>query len=526
MKTKLLIITSFFLSLNLTYSQEPIRSKKQDSIIDIINKNSKGVRFTLNEVSVNSELSEIGTSFFKNKFIILSNKKRRHYETTINEETKTPNNNLYCVNVDSTGNLTFPLLFSSAIDSKNNEGTIAFTPDENTIFFTQSTKENPSVYKLYKATLDVKSDKYWTNVTELKLLDEQYSVETPFVSNDGKKLYFASNIPGGFGGFDLYEVSLLDNGELGTPINLGTKINTKEDEKFPFVSQDSKYLFFSSKGHTNLGGFDIFRSSITDEGYQTAFNLGGSLNSRKDELAFVMVNDTKGYVSSDKTATDGNYDIFRYNLKMAPNTVSKLLVKEKVSGLPLPNTKITIKNEFGKVLADGKTDANGNISVIYNPLTVYNVSIEKEGYDPYSKQLISGDFFNDATVELHQAKPIVTETEILIEPIYFDFNKATLKKESTLSLNKIVNVMNENKEMAISIFAHTDTKGSDEYNKVLSEKRAKATYDYLISKGIKAERLKYIGMGETEPKEKCSTCTPEQDQLNRRTEFKITKNLS
>ena len=111
----------------------------------------------------------------------------------------------------------------------------------------------------------------------------------------------------------------------------------------------------------------------------------------------------------------------------------------------------------------------------------------------------------------------------MIENIYFDFNKATIKQESTLSLNKIINVLNENKEMSISIFAHTDTKGSDEYNKVLSEKRAKATFDYLVSKGVNKDRLKYMGMGEMELKVKCTTCTAEEDQLNRRTEFKINK---
>lgn len=523
MKTKLLLFTLISLLFNSAYAQEPVRNAKLDSINDIINKNSKGLRFILNEVSVNSELSEIGASFFKNKFIILSNKKRRHYETTINEDTKTPNNNLYCVNVDSTGNLTFPLLFASAIDSKDNEGTITFTPDENKVFFTQNSKENPNTYKLYTADLDVKSDKYWTNITELKLMDDQYSVETPFVSNDGKKLYFSSNIPGGAGGFDLYEVAILENGTLGAPMNLGSKINTKEDEKFPFISNDNNYLFFSSKGHTNMGGFDVFRSSITQDGYHTAFNLGGTLNSRKDDLAFVMVNDNKGYVSSDKTATDGNYDIYRYNLKMAPNTVSKLAIKEKTTGITLPNAKIVVKNEFGRILADGKTDEKGNISIIYNPLTIYNVTVEKDGYEPFTKQLTSGDFYSDTAIELKQAKPIVTETEIMIENIYFDFNKATVKQESTLSLNKIISVLNENKEMSISIFAHTDAKGSDEYNKVLSEKRAKATFDYLVSKGINKDRLKYMGMGEMELKVKCTTCTSEEDQLNRRTEFKINK---
>lgn len=516
-----LVLISFLF--NFSFAQEPKRSEKMDSINDVINKNSKGIRFILNEVTVNSELSEIGTSFFKNKFIILSNKKRRHYETTKDSISGIPNNNLYCVNVDSTGNLSFPLLFSSAIDTKNNEGTIAFSPDENTVFFTQSSKEKPNVYKLYKATLDVKSDKYWTNVTELKLMEEDYSIETPYVSHDGKKLYFSSNIPGGHGGFDLYEVAILDNGDLGAPMNLGSKINSKEDEKFPFVSEDNKFLFFSSKGHVNLGGYDVFRSSITKEGYNTPFNLGGTLNSRKDELAFIVVNENKGYVSSDKTATDGNYDIYRYTLKNAPNTVSKLTIKEQVSGIPLPNTKVVVKNEFGTVLANGLTDQNGNISIIYNPLTLYNLSIEKEGYQPLTKNLTSADFAGDSSITLNQAKPVVTDTEILIEPIYFDFNKASLKAESTLSLNKVATVMKEKQDMTISIFAHTDNKGSDEYNKVLSEKRAKSAFDYLVSKGISKDRLKFMGMGEMQPIIKCTTCTADQDAKNRRTEFMINK---
>ena len=171
-----------------------------------------------------------------------------------------------------------------------------------------------------------------------------------------------------------------------------------------------------------------------------------------------------------------------------------------------------------------KSDEKGKIRLELDPLTQYTATISKDGYETKITSLSSGD--SNKNLKLTQEKAIITEDAIVIENIYFDFDKATIKQESTLSLNKIVEVLNNNPEMSIAINAHTDNKGSADYNQKLSGRRAKSTYQYLIDKGIAASRLSYKGYGESQLLNKCDKCTPEQDQTNRRVEFKINKNTS
>lgn len=515
------ILTLFLLIGTFTaYSQEPKRSEGLDSIINVINKSTKGLNFLINDTGINSELNEVGTSFFKNKYIILSNKKHRHAEITVNPVTNEPNNNLYCVDIKEDGSLSFPLLFSQALNSDKNEGSLGFSPDQRTIYFTQESPENNQIFTLHKAELNEKDAKKWTNITNLNAVPANYSVETPSVSPDGKKIYIASNIPGGFGGFDIYEAPILEDGTIGKLVNLGPTINTATDEKYPFISSDNKYLYFSSKGHTNIGGYDVFRSAKVDNSFLPALNLGTDLNSRRDDVAFVMTSPSKGYISTDKHAA-GNFDILKFDIKTQENQYNDYTVVEELSSIALPNAKIVVKNEFGDVIANTKTDDKGKVRLQLEPLTQYTTTVEKDGYEPKTTQISTGD--TNKTLTLKQKKAVVTEDAIVIENIYFDFDKASIKQESTLSLNKIVEVLNNNPEMSIVINAHTDNKGTADYNLKLSERRAKSSYQYLINKGIAASRLSYKGFGESQLLNKCDKCSAEQDQTNRRVEFKIIK---
>ncbi|AWM14013.1 hypothetical protein DI487_09190 [Flavobacterium sediminis] len=523
-KLIVLSVIALFTQLKI-FSQEPQRVEGLDSIVDILNTSTKGNRYVLSDTGINSELSEIGTSFFMNKYVILSNKKRRHYETTKNEKTNTFNNNLYCVNVDSEGNLSFPLLFSSALDSKNNEGSLAFTPDQQTIYFTQETDPESGKFELFRATLASEgSKKFWSDITKIDLDNGNYSIETPSVAPDGKKLYISSNKPGGFGGYDIYEVAILENGSFGTMKNLGANVNTAEDDKYPHLTPDGKYFYFSSKGHLNIGGYDVFRSSIVNEKYLKALNLGPTLNSRKDDLAFILVNDKQGYLSTDKSGTD-NFDILKFEIKNLEKGNKTFQITEKNSQLPLPNAKVVIKDEFGNIVSQTVSDNNGNIKVDINPISYNYISVEKDGYENYENDFTSENILKSPIV-LQQAKPIITEDAIVIENIYFDFNKASIKPESELSLNKIKMVLEEHPEFKIAINAHTDTKGSDRYNLQLSDKRAKSAYNYLIKNGVAPEKLTSKGYGESQPLKKCTSCTSEEDQANRRIEFKIIKQLN
>ena len=519
---KLTKILTLFLLLGslVSFGQEPKRSEWAEAIVNAINKNTKGISFIISDTGINSELNEIGTTFFKNKYIILSNKKRRHADVTVNPITNTPNNNLYCVDVKEDGNLSFPLLFSQALDSDNEEGSIGFSSDQRTIFFTQENPNNKQLFTLHKATLNEKDAKKWTNITNLNVVPEQYSAETPSVSPDGKKIYIASNIPGGFGGFDIYEATIAEDGTVGKLVNLGPNVNTADDEKYPYMSSDNKYLYFSSKGHLNLGGYDVFRSAYVDNSFLAAMNLGTDLNSRRDDVAFVMTSPSKGYISTDKKQS-GNFDILKFEIKKQENLHFNYTIVEEVTKTPLPNANVVVTDEFGTKLAETQSDNNGKIKLALEPLTFYNVEVIKDGYETKKTNIATGD--TDKNITLTQKKAVVTEDAIVIENIYFDFNKSSIKKESELSLNKIVEVLKNNTTMSITINAHTDSKGSETYNQTLSESRAKSAYQYLLKKGIPATQLTYKGFGESELLEKCEKCSAKQDQTNRRVEFKIVK---
>lgn len=521
MKLMCNVLFIFILSNTYLFAQEPERFSGNDSIINIINNSTNGIRYVLNDTGINSELNEIGTSFFKNKYIIMSNKKRRHYETTINETTNIPNNNLYCVDVKENGDLSFPLLFSSVIDSKENEGSLTFSPDEKTIYYTQESANKNGKLELFKATLDLDAKENWTNITKVDLNTNGYSIETPSISPDGKKIFFATNMPGGFGGFDLYEAAIYDNGTYGTPVNLGKNINTVEDEKYPTISADNKHLYFSSKGHMSIGGFDVFKSSIVNNSYLPALNLGVTLNSRRDDLAFVLVAHDKGYLSTDKSVS-GNFDILKFEVKHFDKNNWFVAIVEAQSKTPLPNAKVTIKNEFGDVVTQTVTGEDGKIKMELNPVSYNYITVEKEGYEPFTTNFTSENLLQ-SPIALIQSKPEITADAIVIENILFAFNKDVIKQESELSLNKIISVLNEFPEMNLEISAHTDSKGKDSYNLALSKRRAKSTVAYLISKGISEDRLIYVGYGETQPLFDCTNCTPEQDQANRRVAFKIIK---
>ena len=519
---KLTKILTLFLLLGslVSFGQEPKRSEGAEATVNAINKYTKGISFVISDTGINSELNEIGTTFFKNKYIILSNKKRRHADVTVNPITNTPNNNLYCVDVKEDGNLSFPLLFSQALDSDNDEGSIGFSSDQRTIFYTQENPNNKQLFTLHKATLNEKDAKKWTNITNLNVVPEQYSAETPSVSPDGKKIYIASNIPGGYGGFDIYEATIAEDGTVGKLVNLGPNVNTADDEKYPYMSADNKYLYFSSKGHTNLGGYDVFRSANVDNSFLTAMNLGTDLNSRRDDVAFVMTSPSKGYISTDKKQS-GNFDILKFEIRKQENLHFNYTIVEEVTKTALPNATVVVTDEFGTKLAETQSDNNGKIKLALEPLTFYNVEVTKDGYETKKTNIATGD--TDKNIALTQKKAVVTEDAIVIENIYFDFNKSSIKKESELSLNKIVEVLTNNPNMSITINAHTDSKGSETYNQTLSESRAKAAYQYLLKKGIPATQLTYKGFGESELLEKCEKCSAKQDQTNRRVEFKIVK---
>ena len=307
-----------------------------------------GFRFDVLDSGINTRFFEYGSGFFMNKFIVVTSRKIGGLDKT-NNETGESDKNLFCFDYDKKGNLSLPLLFSHFINSLDHEDTGTFSTNESTMFFTRSSKKNPMVYELYKADLKPESNGVWENIKKVDLGLKNCSIENPTMSPDGKTLYFASNVDGGFGGFDIYRVSVLENGQLDVPVNLGAVINTTVDDKFPSFSKDGSYLYFASKGHQNLGGFDMFRSKIGNQNYSMPVNLGSSINTKYDEIAMYFASNTKGYISSNKSYGKGGFDIYKFELDLVVQKIEGKILDKK-SLVALPNATIILKDFVKQLL--------------------------------------------------------------------------------------------------------------------------------------------------------------------------------
>ena len=358
----------------------------------------------------------------------------------------------------------------------------------------------------------------WTNIKPLAINSGNYSCSNPSLSKDEKTLYFTSNMPGGLGGNDIWKVALESDGKLGTPENLGDKVNTEGDESFPFIDEKG-ILFFASNGKPGLGGLDIFAIDLAKG--TDAVNLGKPVNTEKDDFAFTYNSAKKlGFLSSNRAGVD--------NIYMAqPICGVQAIVKvtDAKTGTVLANATVAILDEKGNIITKSYTNENGEVNYPVLCDKKYSVQVAKEGYENGTFDVpASGDGEILVNVPLQPIEAIVTPTEVILAPIVFDYDKSNITQEAAFILDNLVQVMNNNLEMVIDVRSHTDNRGSDAYNLRLSDRRAKSTVQYVISKGIKADRIKGKGYGESTPKVNCKEkCTEAEHQINRRSEFMIVK---
>ncbi len=538
MKTLTYILTIVLLFGNLAFGQDSYNESFSElsSINKILNnvddkvdvKEKGGADFSILTTAINTKYSEIGSGLFKNKLMLVSSKKIGAIGTGVDPTTNQPFTDLFCVDVKDSGQLKRPLLFSRILNTKDNEGQVAFSEDENTIYFTRSTRENPENYQLYKAVLQENSAGNWVDIKKLNISSDFHSVENPFLKDN--KLYFASNKLGGFGGFDLYVAEIKEDGTLSEPKNLGDQVNTDKDDKYPFVTKENKYLYFSSKGHQTVGGFDVFASRIINNDYKAPNNLGSEFNSKDNEIAFFLTKDNEGYVSSNKDSGKGDFDIYRFYKEDIKQLIQGVVVDAETQ-IPLPNSEVILVDEEGREIGRQITNDKAEYNFPVVPFDLYTITTVKDGFEENTVDFIAekgSRYTYTYNLELNPTKATIIEVEdkliIDIENIYFDFDKWTIKNESTISLGKVVDILKGNPNMNIEINAHTDSKGNNNYNLNLSEKRAASAMQYLINKGIDANRLVSHGFGETQPLIDCDKyCTKAEDQINRRIEFVIVK---
>jgi len=412
------------------------------------------------------------------------------------------------------------------LNTKWHDGPAAITSDGTTIYY-GSESFNESAYQknkekhlklgqiyLYKATKTEAGT--WGNSKALPINSKDYSVRNPSISKDGKTLYFSSDMPGGLGGEDIWKVSV-DGDTYGTPENAGDNINTEGNESFPSI-QDDGILFFSSNGRQGLGGYDVFKqNTITSE---KATNLGEPVNTQKDDFSFSYNLDKNvGYFSSNR---DGNDDI--YQAIAVCGVDATVVVKDAETGKLLAGASVSFVDQKGKNKGNQESNDMGEtkFGVACNETANFNAT--KSGYQNGTATMAkSKNGAQSIVINLMPILPIITETEVILEPIYFEYNQSNITEQGAQELDKLVKVMNLYPTMVIDAKSHTDSRGSDSYNLKLSDRRAKATAQYIVSKGISKERITGTGMGETQPKVPCVECTEEEHAQNRRSEFLIIK---
>lgn len=476
-------------------------------------------------VGLNSEKSDFGGSLNGDNFYFASarNKKSKNYGWA-NE----PYLDIYKANYNVDGTITNALPLTE-LNSKYNDGPVSVSIDGKTMYFaSESLKDNNFVKASNKDKLGqvniYKSEwmnNKWSNFMSLPINGKGYSCANPFIANNGKTLYFSSNMPGSIGGIDIWKVAINADGSFGQPQNLGTNVNTEGNESFPTVTEDGGVLYFASTGRQGLGGYDIFSYDLNAN--KEAVNIGKPVNSEKDDFAFVLYDSkSKGYFSSNRA---GNDDIYQANpvCAMDVNTT----VTSTKDGTVLADAKVSIVDENKNVIATELSNSNGEVSFKIPCEKSYTIQASKDGYEgnifPVSKVVKTTKV--SVVAGLNPIEAIVTPIEIVLNPIYFEYNKSNITQEGAFELDKVVQVMTDKNDMVVLVKSHTDIRGADIYNMNLSERRAAATVQYIISKGVNKDRISGKGFGETELKVSCEVekCTEEEHQQNRRSEFLIVK---
>ena len=505
-------------------------------------KNNSG-RFQLNNASVNTENSEYGTAFYGDKIVFAGATDARKAKRGVSQWTGESFYDLYeAEHFDQKLGSRKP--FSSSVNTQFNESTPVFTKDGNTMYFTRNNYvnrklgtdiENTILLKILRATKDKNGN--WGDIVEVPFNSDQYNVAHPALSPDEKYLYFASDMPGSFGNSDIFRVEILGDNQYGTPENLGNIINTAGRESFPYISKDN-VLYYSSDGIPGLGGLDIFAAKFNADGSTSKpVNIGMPGNSADDDFCFVFNSDSKiGFLTSNRPGGKGKDDIYSFHedkpLLFSCQKNIKGIVKDAKTKAIIANAKVILSDKVMKEVStdQSKTDGTFTFEKVNCNDSHYYLRGEKEKYETAEVNVTVGKdevvyeiFLNPREVAIKKGMDLAKVFEI--KEIKFDYNKANIRPDAAVELTKIVEVMREYPKMKIDIRSHTDSRGADSYNLKLSDRRAKATLEWIVKQGIDRKRLKAKGYGETRLVNGCSNgvpCSEEEHQENRRSEFIVT----
>lgn len=506
----------------------------------------KPSRYHLDNVSaINTKYSDFGVTY--------SNKDHRHIIfSSARQESIGKNNDgwtgekfqdLFEAAFDKKGKWSSPKPLPEPVNSNASEGGTAMDPKGNDMFFTRCETEKGKI-GICEIYFTKRKGATWDEPKIIPLAPDSFTVGHPTLSADEQTLYFSSDMPDGFGKKDIW-VSRYDKKtkEWGKPVNAGNKINTDEDEMFPFIATDGT-LYFSSKGHIGMGGLDIFMAKQTNGVFEEPVNLKYPVNSSNDDFAFIIdeLTNDRGFLSSDRDGGKGGDDIYSWNLPPLVFTVSGKVV-DADSKANIDGATIELFGSDGSSIPY-KTDKTGAYKFDLKPETSYKVSATMPNY--------LNKYLEVSTVGIEQSKDFIGDFDfalrstlraIELPEVYYDLAKWDLRHESKKALDELLQTLRDNPTIVIELGSHTDSRPIPMTNDTLSKRRAESVVNYLIQKGVPNDRLDYHGYGANEPRVlskdmgsfkagdtlneefinnlKSTKLKEEAHQFNRRTEFKV-----
>jgi len=503
-----------------------------------------------NEEVFNTEYADFGVFPFQNGYLLTSDRKVEG--TTYNKKNiyawtgKPYLKQFYFSDVNFNNNKA-KIEFVDILNNEYHNGPVVYDSKNNILFFTRTktvttakkkVNNDPTHWKKKDAEvpfvnrLEIYTSSFlfgkWEDPKPFQYNNaEVFSVGHPALSPCGTILYFSSDMPGGFGGADIYYSILNSDATWSTPKNAGNVINTKYDEVFPYFDANGK-LFFSSNGHPGMGGLDLFSSIGRKDIWEIPENLRYPINSSKDDFSIIFTDtDKKGFFASNREGGKGDDDIYSFELAPPSQLIIRAITKERAENqedIILPYANLDVFDENEKFVL--KTDENGIVYIPANCNEKYVFKAYKSGFlADHALTNTSCNSYNDTvSVQLVLDKIYVGKT-FAIKNIFYDFDKWNIRKDAEIELENVVRVLTDNPQISIELGSHTDSRGTFKYNETLSQKRAESAVAYIISRGISAARITAKGYGEYQLVNHCKDgvqCSDEEHQMNRRTEFKIT----
>jgi peptidoglycan-associated lipoprotein len=503
--------------IELRHSCDSILAWKADSL-----------KYTVQTSNLNSGQSNFAPVFYKDGVVFATDRgKGRTYEWT-----GRPFLEMYYAKGKPDSGFASPVGLSGDVNGVFHDGPATFNSTGDTIYFTRNnyvkkrakeSNHDEVNLKIYGA---VKKDTTWKDLKEFEYNSNDYSTGHPTLSKDGNTMYFASDMPGGLGGTDIYKTEKI-NGVWGKPVNMGSNINTPYNEVFPVLWHDT-LLYFSSEGHKNFGGLDIFTTSNKTGSWSNAKNIGYPINTSYDDFGIAM-NDsgTAGLFSSNRNVQNTTQDnIYAFVVNDLRFNLEGIAV-EKQTQLPIADVRVELLNKKTGKKEYAMTGLDGKFHFKLDPETEYSIMGTKDMYFTNTETVStvgkkqSENMFVKLKLELER---IIVNKPIVLENIYYDLDKYNIRPDAAAGLDKLVQIMNDNPAITIELSSHTDSRADDHYNDVLSQRRADAAVNYIIAHGIESSRITAKGYGERQLVNECKNgvqCTEEAHQANRRTEFKV-----